>query len=310
MAARVQWRDAKRIALLIHPAEAHLAAAAQKGTPIRLTGKFPFVDPEIDPARSRIERLDHIALEGAEGTFACDDGTPSEATGRLVWSAGPDQSLRIEPGILVTPEGLRLTIVTSFAPEQESASRLPWLVGAPVALLVVATSAALFLRCWRRPPVPTEESRAPEPTSSGLVLLAAPSDGPFAHALAKQLRPFGKPVFDPNDPARVLARAELLAETSRAIKAASTVAVLVSADLFSAPEPWPTLFALTMRLRRDRGLRVVPVLCRPFAWDQTELAGLAATPAQGTIGSPTNDEALAAVAHDLAASPPTEPAQA
>ncbi len=370
----VQWQDAKHIALLLHPADARVAAAARSGAPIRLTGKFPFTDPQVDPAHRRVERLDRVVLEGAEGTFSCDDGAPREATGRMVWAAGPDQSLRIEPGIFLTPKGLRLTMVSSFAPAREPVSGTPsWVIGALAALLVVVIATALFLLRRRKrrsgqdsPPAgtgaeagagagvsslaPSHESAAgapPRATSrepaarlsplaasrepaagvpslapshesaetpaareahaDGFVLLAVLSDASFAEALAKQLRPYDRPIFNPHDHDSVQAGADLLTEASRAIEKAGTVAVLVSADFFSAPEPWPALLALAMRLRSERGLHVVPVLCRAFAWDETELAGLAPAPSKGVIGSADNDAALADVARALASTHPSRP---
>lgn len=359
----VQWQDAKHIALLLHPADGRVAAAARSGAPIRLTGKFPFTDPQVDPAHRRVERLDRVVLEGAEGTFSCDDGAPREATGRMVWAAGPDQSLRIEPGIFLTPKGLRITMVSSFAPGREPASGTPsWVIGALAALLVVVIATALFLLRRRRrrsgqdspaagtgaeagtaagagvrslapshesaagvpPPAASREPAAGVPSlapshqsaetsvaaaahADGFVLLAVLSDASFAEALAKQLRPYDRPIFNPHDHDSVQAGADLLTEASRAIEKAGTVAVLVSADFFSAPEPWPALLALAMRLRSERGLHVVPVLCRAFAWDETELAGLAPAPSKGVIGSADNDAALADVARALASAHPSRP---
>jgi len=307
----VRWPDAKRIALVVHPAAARIAAEAQKGTPIRLTGKFPFIEPERGsvPAGG----LEYVALDGAMGVLVCDDDR-SEVSGKIAWSAGSDQSLRVDQGIFMTPEGLHLTVVASFAPEGAAASRGPWIAAGAAACVLVAVALVMTIRRRARvaptsqtpPAISSARQPAPAPRADqvaplALVLLAARQDAPFSAALARHLRPYQKAVFDPHDAASAPPGSDAIARTREAIEHATTVAVLVSADLFDPDEPWPALLDLAMRLHRERSLRVVPVVVRPYGWEETELGALKSLPAEGTIGAVDNEAVLADVARALAA---------
>ncbi len=362
----VSWPDSTRIVLSVVPDRGRVAAEAQRGKPIRITGWFPFV-VERERGAAGVDRLDRVALDGATGALVCD-GARTDVSGRLVWAAGEDRGVRIgqagDPtrsdagrdgeGISITPEGLRLRVVSSFAPEQAAPAQAtaqpsaptqlapvpsgqqqgapepsgqqqeapeqtgPWLwIGVlAVAVVVVVVTLVVLLRRRAGPAIQRADG-APEGEANhrraegtapagdakpiALVLLAAPEDAAFSAALVRHLRPYAKPLFDPHDAAYMPAGADLLAETRSAIESAHAVAVLVSADLFSAPEPWSELLALAMKLRRERGLTVVPVLARPVAWEATELGGLTVLPAKGEIGSADNDAALAEVARGLAA---------
>lgn len=313
----VQWPDAKRIVLVVHPATTKVAALAQVGTPIRLTGKFPFLDP--DPGTEVHDHLDHVTLDGAVGTLECD-GARTDVSGRLEWSPGADESVRIDKGLFVTPDGLRLVVVAGFAPAGAAPSRAPWIAGA-AAMAVVLVAVALVWRARRRSraahdaapsalppqPVPASSSpRAPAPKPPpkkqrqvALVMLAAPEDARFSAALARHLHAHREQLFNPHDLDHVPPGADLFAATRSAIDQARVVAVLVSAHLFAAPEPWSSLLALALTLRRERGLCLVPVIAREVDLQGTGLEGSMALPTTGAIGSPDNHAALAEVARGL-----------
>ncbi len=319
----ISWQDAKHIALVVHPGpEANKAAGA--GRPIRLTGWFPYVQSEEQSPRN--EHLDEVTLEGATGTLVCD-GERAEVSGRLQWAAGVDRSMHVRrPGIQWTPGGLRLSVTSSFAPAGAGAT---WpmgavLGGAALALIGAITLLLVGRRARRRrattAPVAPETAlldvRAPAPETPRLdvsaptpetplpardiVLLAAEADAGLAAAIARHLTPLGEAVFNPHDPLCVPPGQDLLASTRRAIEQARVVTVVMSADLFDAPEPWRTLLDVAVKRRGAGTLMVVPVLGRVCAWEKTALGGATSLPRTGVfIESADNDAALAEVARGL-----------
>lgn len=309
----VSWQDAKHIALVVHPGpEAKKAAGAER--PIRLTGWFPYVQSEEQSPRK--EHLDDVTLEGATGTLVCD-GERAEVSGRLEWAAGVDRSMHVRrPGILWTPGGLRLSVTSSFAPAGAGATWPMGAVfgGAALALVGAITLVLVGRRARRRrattapvaPETPRLDVRAAAPETPlparDVVLLAAEADAGLAAAIARHLTPLGEAVFNPHDPLCVPPGQDLLACTRRAIEQARVVAVVMSADLFDAPEPWRTLLDVAVKRRGTGTLMVVPVLGRACAWEKTALGGATSLPRTGVfIESADNDTALADVARGLCA---------
>ncbi len=81
------------------------------------------------------------------------------------------------------------------------------------------------------------------------------------------------------------------AEIAAQLEFAQLVVILVSSDLLAADYVWGRKMTRVIHRHWAGQARVVPVLVRPTAWEDTPLAGLPAVPAERAIALSSNEEA-------------------